>query len=383
MRRQLRALLLPALAACVTNPLTGRNQLLLIGVEEEFALGARGYQQQLAKETVSGDPAEVEPVLRVGRRVAAAAEEYIRERRGKMFFEWEFSVIKNDRTVNAFCLPGGKVAVYTGIFPACYDEDGLAAVIGHEIAHALGRHGAERISQSALTELGGALLAAALSRESEKTISGALQAYGVVSQVGVLLPFSRDHESEADALGLILAARAGYDPRAAVKVWQRMGLIAPHTTPEFLSTHPSHETRIANLEARMPGALKIFENAERAPSAPLPALGRPVRAAPAAAVEFRAGPARRDRKQNGAHGLLFHFTPAEHLYLKRAHIGGPFGIEVSIDAGVTLAARQERFAGIFRPNPADPPLPGGRYALALEGLASGRPFRHSIVFHVP
>ncbi len=195
-------------------------------------------------------------------------------------FKWEVTVIKNDRTQNAFALPGGKIAVYTGIFPVAENESGLAAIIGHEVVHALARHGSERMSQGVLAQIGlvGASIALGTQGFSPLTSQAAMSALGVGTQVGVLLPFSRAHESEADYIGLLLAADAGYDPQEAVRVWERMQRLAGskgNQPQEFLSTHPGHETRIQRLTEKMPEALAIYEQADKALVANLPPLAGP------------------------------------------------------------------------------------------------------------
>jgi predicted Zn-dependent protease len=183
-------------------------------------------------------------------------------------------VIKDDGTKNAFALPGGKIAVYTGIFPVAENESGLAAIVGHEVVHALARHGSERMSQGVLAQIGlvGASIAMQTQGFSPITSQAAMSALGVGTQVGVLLPFSRAHESEADYIGLLLAGDAGYDPQEAVRVWQRMQQSSGKQPQEFLSTHPGHETRIARLTEHMPEALALYNQASKAPVAQLPTV---------------------------------------------------------------------------------------------------------------
>jgi predicted Zn-dependent protease len=199
-------------------------------------------------------------VERIGVRLARAAE--------RSDYRWEFSVI-DEKQVNAFALPGGKVAVYTGIFPVAEDSDGLAVVMGHEIAHVIARHGAERMSQGLAAELGANVLGAAVGGGPSANL--VLAAYGLGAQLGVLLPYGRTQESEADHIGLILMAQAGYDPRAAIGFWQRMaGASRGGSPPEFLSTHPSHETREQQIREWLPEALQYFDATRRAPSERLP-----------------------------------------------------------------------------------------------------------------
>lgn len=240
------------LAACATVPLTGRRAFNVIPDSQASSLGAETYRNTLAgAKLITGGP-EYEQVLRVGRAIAAVCDE--------KSFAWEFNLIDDPKTVNAWCLPGGKVAVYTGILPICGNEAALAIVMGHEIAHAVARHGSERMSQALAFQLGGVALDVALREKSQETrqIFGA--AYGIGGQVGVLLPFSRTHESEADRMGLTYAARAGYDPREAPRFWERMDRLGGgDRPPQFLSTHPSPSTRVRDLEKWMPEAVREYE----------------------------------------------------------------------------------------------------------------------------
>lgn len=227
---------------------------MLMSESDDLQLGAAAYQEVLKKEKIVHDPSLTAPVLRVGRRIAAVAD--------KSDYQWEFSVIDDPKQANAFCLPGGKVAVYTGIFPIARDEAGLAAVIGHEVAHALARHGAERVSTGTLLQIGavGVAVAASGAGAGAGTQQAIMQAYGLGSTVGVALPFGRSQESEADHIGIILMAKAGYDPQAAIGLWERMAKAAQgKSPPEWLSTHPAPETRIADLEKWMPEARKYFQ----------------------------------------------------------------------------------------------------------------------------
>jgi predicted Zn-dependent protease len=188
-------------------------------------------------------------------------------------FQWEVTVIKDDKTMNAFALPGGKIAVYTGIFPVAKTEAGLAAVLGHEVTHALARHGAERMSQGQLTNVTLQVLGTAAGTAGDNAMLGqaAMAALGAGVQVGVLLPFSRKHESEADYIGILLAADAGYDPRESVHLWERMEQVSGGKGPsEFLSTHPGHETRIEQLKKWMPEAMAIYQTKSPVPAVLLP-----------------------------------------------------------------------------------------------------------------
>lgn len=255
MRNAVLAALLLAASACQHVPYTNRAHLVLVSAGQEQQLGLTQYQETLQKSKLSTDPAQVEQVRRVGQRIAAAADE--------PSFKWEFNVIDDPKTVNAWCLPGGKVAVYTGILPLTKDDEGLAVVLGHEVSHALARHGSERMSQGMLAQLGGAALDVALASKPAETRALFDQAYAGGAQVGVLLPFSRKQESEADHIGLILMAKAGYDPRGAVPFWERMEKAAGSgAPPAFLSDHPTDAKRIQDIQHWIPEALKYYHPAK-------------------------------------------------------------------------------------------------------------------------
>ena len=265
-------------AGCETNPYTNRSQFLVLPESQMNDLGAQQYTQVLSdpKVTISKNPREVDPVKRVAARIIKAAKrsKYVESAKT---FKWDVNVIKDDRTKNAWALPGGKIAVYTGIFPMAKTEAGLAAIMGHEVVHALAQHGGERMSQGLAAQGLLTVGAVALSTQglSPQMNQLAMQALGMGTQVGVLLPFSRSHESEADYIGLLLAADAGYDPREAVGIWQRMAQASQGAPAEFLSTHPAHETRIADLKKWMPEAMKIYSRSRKAPVAKLPSITPP------------------------------------------------------------------------------------------------------------
>lgn len=263
---------------CETNPYTGRSQFLMTSVEEEMQMGAQAYSQVKddPKMKQSQDLREIEPVKRVTSRIVEAAKRSKYAEMAKQF-QWEVTVIKDDKTMNAFALPGGKIAVYTGIFSVAKTEAGLAAVLGHEVTHALARHGAERMSQGQATNIGVQVLGAAAGAGTGSAALGqaTMAALGAGAQVGVLLPFSRKHESEADYIGILLAADAGYDPRESVHLWERMEQLSGGGGPsEFLSTHPGHETRIEQLKKWMPEAMAIYQAKQPVPAAELPPIGR-------------------------------------------------------------------------------------------------------------
>jgi predicted Zn-dependent protease len=240
------------LATCSKVPLTGRKRFLLVDEGSELQMGAQAYQDVLAESALSTDLAEVERIRTIGTRIAHVT--------GKDDYDWEFNLIQADTIANAFCLPGGKVAVYTGITEIASTDPELATVMAHEIAHAIARHGAERMTQMLMVELGGIALDQALSKQTEKTLELARVAYGVGTTLAYILPYSRTQESEADHLGLIYMAKAGYDPRAALDFWEKMQQkYGSEEPPEFLSTHPNSDTRIADLKQWMPEALKYYQ----------------------------------------------------------------------------------------------------------------------------
>ncbi len=251
-------LLIPVLASvamfavsCSKVPLTGRSRFLLVDETTELQMGVTGYEQVLEESNLSGDEELVSRVRTIGEAIAEVTD--------RDDFAWEFNVIEADSVANAFCLPGGKVAVYTGITDLAGSDDELATVMAHEIAHAIARHGAERMTQMLMVELGGMALGEALNTQTETTLELASIAYGVGSGLLYVLPYSRTHESEADYMGLMFMAKAGYDPRAAVSFWQKMQERGGAAPPEFLSTHPSPDTRIDDLQEWMPEALKHYE----------------------------------------------------------------------------------------------------------------------------
>ncbi|MFO8002372.1 MAG: M48 family metallopeptidase [Marinilabilia sp.] len=252
------------IAACTTVPITGRKQLNLLPESEMMSMSLTQYQQFLKDNQLSDNEEQTEMVKRVGNNIASAVELYFEEQgMSKRIdnFQWEFNLIE-DETPNAWCMPGGKVVFYTGILPITQDETGLAVVMGHEIAHAVARHGNERMSQEMSVQLGGAALSAAIDEKPDQTKNIYMAAYGLGSQVAYQLPYSRTHESEADQLGLIFMAMAGYNPREAVDFWQRMSEIGGQKPPEFLSTHPADETRVKKLREFMPEAMKYYEEEE-------------------------------------------------------------------------------------------------------------------------
>ncbi len=237
----------------VTNPETGRKVRVAMSTDQEQALGLQSYREVLSQSDVVTNGPELDLVQRVARRLAGA----VGSAGGS--FEWHVSLIRSPQA-NAFCLPGGKIAVYTGILPLTRDEEGLAAVMGHEMAHAIARHGSQRLLRTSLaqTVMAGAQFSFSdMDWNQRRMIIAAL---GAGAQYGVLLPFSRDHETEADEMGILYMARAGYDPTAAIGFWERMAQAGGNQPPEFASTHPSNETRIRHLQEIMPRAHAEYVN---------------------------------------------------------------------------------------------------------------------------
>jgi predicted Zn-dependent protease len=267
LRRVFGIVLLAALLwGCAEVPITGRQSLHLVPESELLTLSLQQYNEVLQKSKLSTDNQKVAMVRRVGNRVAKAAESFLAESGHQDLikdFQWQFNLIEDDKTANAWVMPGGKAAVYTGILPFTQDETGLAVVLGHEVGHALANHGNERMSQELLKNMGGMALSVALTSQPQMTQELAMAAFGAGASIGVLLPYSRLQESEADHIGLILMARAGYYPREAIPFWQRMNKAPGSRPPELLSTHPAPETRITNIQALIPEAMAYYRGSAK------------------------------------------------------------------------------------------------------------------------
>ncbi|MCC8174617.1 MAG: M48 family metallopeptidase [Odoribacter sp.] len=253
------------LAACSTVALTGRKQLNLVSEQEVLTSSFQQYNDYIESAPLSTNATETARVERVGRNIARAVEQYFKNNgisNQLNGYQWEFHLIKSNE-VNAFCMPGGKIVVYEGILPYTKDDTGLAVVLGHEVAHAVARHSNERMSQQIATQVGGGLVNVALSGRSPLARELGAQVYGLGAQYGVMLPYSRNHELEADHLGLIFMAMAGYNPDDAVAFWQRMASASSGgKTPEFMSTHPSDDTRINKIKSWLPEAEKYYQAAK-------------------------------------------------------------------------------------------------------------------------
>lgn len=247
---------------CSSVPLTGRSQLNMIPSSEMLSMSFQQYDQFLKESKLSTNQSQVNMVKSVGGKIKTAVERYMADNKLSdrlKGYNWEFNLVE-DEQVNAWCMPGGKVVVYTGILPVTQDEVGLAVVMGHEIAHAIAEHGNERMSQQLLQQVGAVGLMVAMKDEPAQTQAIWLSVYGVGTTVGIMLPYSRTHESEADHLGLIFMAMAGYDPHAAPEFWKRMAASKQGgQPPEFLSTHPSDQTRINDITSWIPEAMKYYK----------------------------------------------------------------------------------------------------------------------------
>jgi predicted Zn-dependent protease len=247
---------------CSTVPLTGRSQLNMIPSSEMLTMSFQQYDEFLKENKLSTNNAEVNLVKQTGAKIQNAVERYMADNNLSSRldgYKWDFNLVE-DNQVNAWCMPGGKVVVYTGILPVTQDETGLAVVMGHEIAHAIAEHGNERMSQQLLQQVGAVGLMVAMKDEPAETQALWLSVYGVGTTVGVILPYSRTQESEADHLGLIFMAMAGYDPYQAPEFWKRMAASKQGgQPPEFLSTHPSDQTRINDITSWIPEAMKYYK----------------------------------------------------------------------------------------------------------------------------
>jgi len=367
------ALLAGLTASCATAPITQRSQLILVSTAYEARLGAQAFETVSKKGKRSPDPALTAVVERVGRRIAAASG---------IQAEWEFAVFEEDKTVNAFALPGGKVGIYTGLFPVAETEAGLAAVLAHEVGHVIARHGAERLSQGLLLQLGAAAIQIGMGGNDPVVTRGVLQAYGLGATVGVLLPWGRTQESEADRIGLVLMAEAGYDPEAALGLWERMEKRdGRQRVPEFLSTHPGPGRRAENIRAWLPEALAHYRPTPEQVAEggqPLPAIGtrratatQPPPPPPTPAI-------REARWERGATaGLRFVFALDRPVALQEAEIRGPGGIIYQVFLEARLEANQQE--AITLPPEAVPggAPPAGTYTLTLTGRfpdPAGKPF---------
>jgi predicted Zn-dependent protease len=244
--------------------MTGRKQVVAIPSSQMIALSNESYSKVLEEYDLSSNSFYKERVKVVGEKLTQAVGTYLAQNGLEAYVEgynWQYNVLVSEQ-LNAWCMPGGQIAFYEGIMPVCKDDNGIAVVMGHEIAHAVAQHGNERMSQQLLIQLGGIALSEALKTQKEETVDLALIAFGVGSTLGIELPFSRTHESEADELGLYFMAMAGYDPHTAPVFWERMEATGSSDIPEFLSTHPSPSNRIEHLNSLMPKAMEFYNQKE-------------------------------------------------------------------------------------------------------------------------
>ncbi len=260
MKQIIFAALLMIFIACSTVPLTNRRQFTAIPSSQMLSLSNESYNTVLQTEKLSDNKQATQNIRVVGARITKAVEEYLRSIDRLTLidgYKWEYNLLES-KTMNAWCMPGGKIVFYEGILPICKNDNGIAVVMAHEIAHAIANHGNERMSQQMVVEMGGLALSEAMRQQKEQTTQLALLAFGVGTQLGVMLPYSRKHESEADEMGLYFMAMAGYDPREAPMLWERMQQSGSGNTPEFLSTHPNPQSRINELNRIMPKAIEYY-----------------------------------------------------------------------------------------------------------------------------
>lgn len=253
------------LVSCSSVALTGRKQLNLVSDSEMLTTSTQQYDQFMKENKASTNAADTDRIKRVGARIQKAVEAYAKQNNRSQDlagYAWEFNLVES-KEVNAWCMPGGKVVFYSGIMPVCHDDNGVAVVMGHEVAHAVAKHGAERMSQQLMLQMGGVALQTALQSKPQETQQMWMGVFGAGAQYGVMLPYGRGQESEADHLGLIFMAMAGYDPHQAVSFWERMAKASAgaEKPPEFMSTHPSDQSRIKKIEEELPEALKYYKPA--------------------------------------------------------------------------------------------------------------------------
>jgi metalloendopeptidase OMA1, mitochondrial len=361
MSRALLGLIL--LSGCVKSVASGRPQEIWIDEASELQLGIQACQEALAQSSVPTNPADGEPVRRVGKRLLGVVN--------KITYKWEFHAILDDSASDAWCLPGGKLAVTTGFYPTLQDEAGLAFVMGH--GQSMTR---ESIGVLTLAPLGGADPAPQLR---------VLGQYGVSAGGAAAPPFSAEHEVEANRLGLELMGKAGFDPRRGLEVWKGFSQLG---ATGFGATHPWQGSRLRDLESRMPTALALYDQSLKAPAEKLPAVsGRPGKpgagppASPGSIVASAAGYLRTKTKEN-AHAMVFEFWLNEDVYLERAGIAGPDGLSIPVAARVGIPANLKKQAFVVRPDTGAGDFPGGRYTLTLTGAASGRAFTVDCAFQV-
>jgi len=244
------------LASCATNPFTGKSTMALVPDSEIFPSSFQQYSVFISENNVVKGTADAKRIENIGNKIKNASEKWLKANGYEDYlkdYQWEYNLVQSDE-LNAWCMPGGKIVFYTGILPVAQTDAGIATIMGHEVAHALANHGQQRMSAAKLQQAGSAITQAAVGEKSAVTQQVAMTAYGAVTEYGGMMPFSRKHELEADKIGLILMAIAGYNPEEAIPFWQRMAAQGGGSTPEFLSTHPSNDTRIRDIQALIPEA---------------------------------------------------------------------------------------------------------------------------------
>lgn len=254
-------LMVLSMAACSVVPITGRKQMNLLPESMLVDMSLTSYNDFLKENKLSTDVSNTRMIQQVGERLSSATEQFLRNNGMESMisnFKWEYNLVESE-VPNAWCMPGGKIVFYTGILPYTKNETGAAVVMGHEIAHAVAKHGNERMSQGLVQQMGGIALAVAIEEQPAETQQLFMTAYGIGTTVGVMLPFSRSHELEADRIGLIIMAMAGYDPNEAIAFWERMASMSKQAPPEFLSTHPSDANRISEIKKYLPEAMKYYK----------------------------------------------------------------------------------------------------------------------------
>jgi len=365
------------LAGCVRTVQTGRDQLILIDEATERDLGTQAYQEALAEVTLSDTAAETEPVLRAGKRLLAVAN--------KIAYRWEFQTVVDDEAATVWCLPGGKLAITTGLFGVARDEAGAAFLMAHATAHVLLRHTAERTSQHLTKADLAALSPFVLGTFDVALHRRMLACLGAATDPGVP-PFGREHEAEADRLGLELMAKSGYDPRQALEVWKRVeGAGGP---AEFLALHANYPLRIKDLEARLPSALALFDQSIKAPASKLPATGgRKGKAGGSAPlgsgqIVANAGGALRTKTKDNRHALLFEFWLNRDVYLDSVRIAGPEGLTLPLQPDIGIPANAKKQAYLSRPDTGGADFPAGTYTFTFAGAASGRAYSATCAFEV-
>lgn len=377
-------LVLLLLVGCTTNPYTGRSQLLLIDRDTEMKMGLQAYEEMIGKENVTFDPGYLGPVEQVTHRLAEMME------RGwgdipPPRYNWDVRVIDNPKVMNAWCLPGGKMAVYTGIFPVMHDQNGLAVVMGHELMHAVLRHGVERISEGLAMEIGKTILTETLGGDDPKKKAELYAVLGITTALAVALPHSRGHETEADEFGLYLAAKAGYDPRAGPEVWRRMEQMGGGGGPEFLSTHPSHDTRIENMQRWMPKAMEYYEASQKQNTCVLPGAQGARRYAPPPELAAGAGVMPQGTRRgtiDGNPGARFDFALRHPAYIRDIVVDFPDGNALTIEANSPSEAQVVRGINVWRMSPDSPPLPSGTYRMTFRGKVGGAEFSEAAAWEL-